>query len=36
MASLTFKPGVGGASTWTGWTYLNNGQWEVDRFTDLA
>lgn len=36
VASLTFKPGVGGATTWTSWEYFNNGQWAVDRFSRLA
>ncbi|KRA72899.1 hypothetical protein ASD78_14890 [Lysobacter sp. Root667] len=36
VASITFKPGVGGATSWTSWDYFNNGQWTVDRFTNLA
>ncbi|MEG3792263.1 hypothetical protein V1318_19255 [Lysobacter sp. CCNWLW3] len=36
VASITFKPGVGKSITWTSWTYFNNGQWAVDRFTNLA
>ena len=37
VSSIIFKPHVGGGNkTWTGWTYLNNGQWAVDRFTNLV
>jgi hypothetical protein len=36
VVSITFKPGVGKGTTWTSWTYLNNGQWAVDRFTGLG
>ncbi|RDZ27787.1 hypothetical protein [Lysobacter silvisoli] len=36
VASITFKPGVGKATSWTSWTYFNNGQWAVDRFTNLG
>lgn len=36
VKGITFKPGVGSAVSWSSWTYYNNGQWAVDRFTNLS
>lgn len=36
VASITFKPGVGKAISWTSWTYFNHAEWTVDRFTKLG
>lgn len=36
VSGITFKPNVGKSSSWSSWTYYNNGQWAVDRFTNLA
>lgn len=36
VADIRFEPGVGKKSTWSSWTYFNNGQWAVDRFTNLG
>jgi hypothetical protein len=36
VRSITFSPNPSGkAKTWASWTYFNNPNWEVDRFTDL-
>lgn len=35
VSQIVFKPGVGKKQTWTTWSYFNNGQWQVDRFTNL-
>lgn len=36
VSEITFKPHMGKQSSWTSWTYWNNGQWAVDRFTNLG
>ena len=37
VGSISFKPDPTGKTlTWTSWKYFNNGQWAVDRFTELA
>ena len=36
VGSITFKPNLGGSSVWTTWNYFSNGQWLVDRFTELG
>lgn len=36
VSEIVFEPGVGKKSSWTSWTYFNNGQWAVDRFTKLG
>ena len=36
VSGISFEPGVGKKSSWSSWTYYNNGQWAVDRFTNLG
>jgi hypothetical protein len=36
VTAISFAPGVGKKSSWSSWTYYNNGQWAVDRFTNLS
>lgn len=36
VTDISFEPGVGKKSSWSSWTYYNNGQWAVDRFTNLG
>ncbi|MDJ0826255.1 MAG: hypothetical protein QNJ16_12195 [Rhodobacter sp.] len=36
VVMIEFKPGVGKASKYTSWRYLNHKDWAVDRFMDLG
>ena len=36
VTGITFKPNMGKSQSWTSWSYFNNGQWAVDRFTNLS